>query len=95
MAAVVKIDFNKTHKCPEGSLALLPGIGLCTVIGSTGFDRLMSYKQEPSDSKSEVTRTVPVQQLRHLNPWKDLTGSQNSDKFESTNRFYTDVILVY
>jgi hypothetical protein len=75
MKNVIDINFHETQKCPKGSIALMPRIGICTVLSANGFERLISYREEPSDPNSEIVRTVPVQLLRHLDPWKDLTGS--------------------
>jgi len=69
------MSFHETRKCPSDSIALLPGVGLCNVVSSAGFSRQVSYRVEPDDPSIEITCTVPVQQLRHLDPWKDLTGS--------------------
>lgn len=55
---------TEQRKCPVGKLAYHPSYGVCCVVGAEGFKRMLAFERS--------TVTVEVQQLRPIDPSKDL-----------------------
>ena len=67
-ATVIPVDWHETQKCPTGSVALVPSIGICDVISAQGWRRQISWPTDPDDPSSHRSKWMHVRNLRRLIP---------------------------
>jgi hypothetical protein len=95
VSSVVTVDWQETRKCPVGAFSMLPGRGLCQVLGADGADRIVAYRTFSGDSLWAATERVAARRLRELLPWSDLTGSRICVKLLRSNTVSTPTSLRY